>query len=222
MVAPWPPASSFVSLLRSCQRSHNRVPRPQRPGPSSSRRILVTSLVLLASAPQGPVGVDWGAGRMCLINKQGRSGRKRSAGPGTSVCTRGAGDRDLVAPSDGVCERDFEHTRRARVCPVTTLGKLGPCPVLGRGCVVTFFYPFGAVCKLWSCCFCSFLQPLILRGHLRPVTAVAFGNAHPLLLCSASRDRVMMWNPGECREKTLDGKGTFQTSQKSAVGETRC
>uniref|UniRef100_A0A8D1ZGU2 WD repeat domain 27 n=1 Tax=Sus scrofa TaxID=9823 RepID=A0A8D1ZGU2_PIG len=65
-------------------------------------------------------------------------------------------------------------------------------------------------------------QPLILRGHLRPVTAVAFGNAHPLLLCSASRDRVMMWNLGECREKTLDGQPPRGTVLHALLGEVLC
>ncbi|XP_047625657.1 WD repeat-containing protein 27 isoform X4 [Phacochoerus africanus] len=65
-------------------------------------------------------------------------------------------------------------------------------------------------------------QPLILRGHHRPVTAVAFGNAHPLLLCSASRDRVMMWNLGECREKMLDGQPPRGTVLHTLLGEVLC
>ncbi|XP_045860106.1 WD repeat-containing protein 27 [Meles meles] len=48
-------------------------------------------------------------------------------------------------------------------------------------------------------------QPLTLGGHDEPITAVAFGNAASPLLCSASRDHVIMWRLEECRQKALQG-----------------
>ncbi|XP_029799136.1 WD repeat-containing protein 27 [Suricata suricatta] len=50
-------------------------------------------------------------------------------------------------------------------------------------------------------------QPLILRGHRQPVTALTFGNAvNPLLICSASQDYVIMWSLDECRQRALLGQ----------------
>ncbi|XP_064149446.1 WD repeat-containing protein 27 isoform X1 [Loxodonta africana] len=47
-------------------------------------------------------------------------------------------------------------------------------------------------------------QFLILRGHHQSITAVAFGNkVSPLLVCSASRDYVIVWNLEECKENAL-------------------
>ncbi|XP_076976999.1 WD repeat-containing protein 27 isoform X2 [Tamandua tetradactyla] len=51
-----------------------------------------------------------------------------------------------------------------------------------------------------------FYQLLILRGHHRSITAVAFGNkVNPLLICSASQDYVIMWNLDECEKNVLQG-----------------
>ncbi|XP_049510639.1 WD repeat-containing protein 27 [Panthera uncia] len=72
-------------------------------------------------------------------------------------------------------------------------------------------------CGLWFCAFpldgnelCVWstkdpsYQPLILRGHRQPITAVTFGNTvSPLLICSASQDYVMLWSLDECRQKVL-------------------
>uniref|UniRef100_A0A8C8WQS0 WD repeat domain 27 n=1 Tax=Panthera leo TaxID=9689 RepID=A0A8C8WQS0_PANLE len=74
-------------------------------------------------------------------------------------------------------------------------------------------------CGLWFCAFpldgnelCVWstkdpsYQPLILRGHRQPITAVTFGNTvSPLLICSASQDYVMLWSLDECRQKVLLG-----------------
>ncbi|GAB5572062.1 WD repeat-containing protein 27 isoform X14 [Prionailurus iriomotensis] len=72
-------------------------------------------------------------------------------------------------------------------------------------------------CGLWFCAFpldgnelCVWstkdpsYQPLTLRGHRQPITAVTFGNTgSPLLICSASQDYVMLWSLDECRQKVL-------------------
>ncbi|XP_043448720.1 WD repeat-containing protein 27 isoform X1 [Prionailurus bengalensis] len=74
-------------------------------------------------------------------------------------------------------------------------------------------------CGLWFCAFpldgnelCVWstkdpsYQPLTLRGHRQPITAVTFGNTgSPLLICSASQDYVMLWSLDECRQKVLLG-----------------
>uniref|UniRef100_A0A8C9DLC2 WD repeat domain 27 n=1 Tax=Prolemur simus TaxID=1328070 RepID=A0A8C9DLC2_PROSS len=47
-------------------------------------------------------------------------------------------------------------------------------------------------------------QFLILQGHHQPITAMAFGNmAATPILCSASQDRVVVWDLEECRENML-------------------
>ncbi|XP_019383076.1 PREDICTED: WD repeat-containing protein 27 isoform X2 [Gavialis gangeticus] len=49
-------------------------------------------------------------------------------------------------------------------------------------------------------------QPLHLIGHHHSITAVSFGNKmNPLLVCSASRDYVIVWNLDECTKKALQG-----------------
>ncbi|KAG8504736.1 WD repeat-containing protein 27 [Galemys pyrenaicus] len=65
-------------------------------------------------------------------------------------------------------------------------------------------------------------QPLILRGHRQPITATAFGNAAaPLLLCSASRDRVLTWDLDGCREQALRGLAPQGTVRGSLLGHVR-
>ncbi|NXL64235.1 WDR27 protein, partial [Chordeiles acutipennis] len=49
-------------------------------------------------------------------------------------------------------------------------------------------------------------QPLHLSGHHYSISAVAFGsNTSPLLVCSASRERVIVWNLDECAQKVQEG-----------------
>uniref|UniRef100_A0ABM5FXA5 WD repeat-containing protein 27 isoform X2 n=1 Tax=Pogona vitticeps TaxID=103695 RepID=A0ABM5FXA5_9SAUR len=49
-------------------------------------------------------------------------------------------------------------------------------------------------------------QPLHLTGHHHSITALAFGSKlSPLLICSASRDYVIIWNLDECMKKVLQG-----------------
>ncbi|KAJ7342211.1 hypothetical protein JRQ81_009672 [Phrynocephalus forsythii] len=49
-------------------------------------------------------------------------------------------------------------------------------------------------------------QPLHLTGHHDSITALAFGSKlSPLLICSASRDYVIIWNLEECTKKVLRG-----------------
>ncbi|KAJ6664618.1 hypothetical protein lerEdw1_006191 [Lerista edwardsae] len=49
-------------------------------------------------------------------------------------------------------------------------------------------------------------QPLHLIGHHNSITALAFGSKiNPLLVCSASRDYVIVWNLDECMKKVLQG-----------------
>ncbi|XP_040483432.1 WD repeat-containing protein 27 [Ursus maritimus] len=63
-------------------------------------------------------------------------------------------------------------------------------------------------------------QPLTLRGHHEPITAVAFGNAvSPLLICSASRDYVIMWSLDECRQKALQGESQRTCTDGLGKGE---
>ncbi|XP_035296345.1 WD repeat-containing protein 27 isoform X2 [Cricetulus griseus] len=64
-------------------------------------------------------------------------------------------------------------------------------------------------------------QLLTLQGHHQLITAVVFGNqTDPLQLCSASQDRIIVWNVDECREKTLEGltpRGTILGSLLQTV-----
>ncbi|XP_049686883.1 WD repeat-containing protein 27 [Accipiter gentilis] len=49
-------------------------------------------------------------------------------------------------------------------------------------------------------------QPLCLSGHLYSISAVSFGSKiNPLLVCSASRERVIVWNLDECTQKVQEG-----------------
>ncbi|XP_013050092.2 WD repeat-containing protein 27 isoform X1 [Anser cygnoides] len=49
-------------------------------------------------------------------------------------------------------------------------------------------------------------QPLRLLGHQHSVSALSFGNkTEPLLVCSASRERVIVWNLAECARKEQEG-----------------
>ncbi|NWZ25789.1 WDR27 protein, partial [Asarcornis scutulata] len=49
-------------------------------------------------------------------------------------------------------------------------------------------------------------QPLHLLGHQHSVSALSFGNkTEPLLLCSASRECVIVWNLAECAQKEQEG-----------------
>ncbi|XP_045626528.1 WD repeat-containing protein 27 isoform X2 [Ursus americanus] len=66
-------------------------------------------------------------------------------------------------------------------------------------------------------------QPLTLRGHHEPITAVAFGNAvSPLLICSASRDYVIMWSLDECRQKALQGLTPRGVVVGTLLGKVLC
>nr|XP_021151750.1 WD repeat-containing protein 27 isoform X2 [Columba livia] len=49
-------------------------------------------------------------------------------------------------------------------------------------------------------------QPLCLSGHHYSISAVSFGSkTNPLLVCSASRERVIVWNLDECTQKVQEG-----------------
>ncbi|NXW54864.1 WDR27 protein, partial [Eurystomus gularis] len=49
-------------------------------------------------------------------------------------------------------------------------------------------------------------QPLCLSGHHYSISALSFGSKmNPLLVCSASRERVIVWNLDECTEKVKEG-----------------
>ncbi|XP_053919206.1 WD repeat-containing protein 27 isoform X3 [Cuculus canorus] len=49
-------------------------------------------------------------------------------------------------------------------------------------------------------------QPLHLFGHCNSISAVSFGTkTNPLLVCSASRERVIVWNLDECTQKVQEG-----------------
>ncbi|XP_054052137.1 WD repeat-containing protein 27 [Rissa tridactyla] len=49
-------------------------------------------------------------------------------------------------------------------------------------------------------------QPLRLSGHHYSISAVSFGSKpNPLLVCSASRERVIVWNLDECTQKVQEG-----------------
>ncbi|NWW19763.1 WDR27 protein, partial [Falcunculus frontatus] len=49
-------------------------------------------------------------------------------------------------------------------------------------------------------------QPLYLSGHHYSISALSFGNKiHPLLVCSASHERVIVWNLDECTQKVQEG-----------------
>ncbi|NXA61178.1 WDR27 protein, partial [Mohoua ochrocephala] len=49
-------------------------------------------------------------------------------------------------------------------------------------------------------------QPLYLSGHHYSISALSFGSKiDPLLVCSASRERVIVWNLDECTQKVQEG-----------------
>ncbi|NXO91386.1 WDR27 protein, partial [Certhia brachydactyla] len=49
-------------------------------------------------------------------------------------------------------------------------------------------------------------QPLYLSGHHYSISALSFGSKiHPLLVCSASHERVIVWNLDECTQKVQKG-----------------
>ncbi|NXP29001.1 WDR27 protein, partial [Scytalopus superciliaris] len=49
-------------------------------------------------------------------------------------------------------------------------------------------------------------QPLFLSGHCYSISALSFGsNINPLLVCSASPERVIVWNLDECIQKVQEG-----------------
>ncbi|XP_071404074.1 WD repeat-containing protein 27 isoform X5 [Pithys albifrons albifrons] len=49
-------------------------------------------------------------------------------------------------------------------------------------------------------------QPLFLSGHCYSISALSFGsNINPLLVCSASHERVIVWNLDECTQKVQEG-----------------
>ncbi|XP_075059619.1 WD repeat-containing protein 27 isoform X2 [Mixophyes fleayi] len=50
-------------------------------------------------------------------------------------------------------------------------------------------------------------EPLILKGHHQPITAVALKHdGGQWLVCSASQDYVIIWNLNECRQASLQGQ----------------
>ncbi|NWH33412.1 WDR27 protein, partial [Chloropsis hardwickii] len=49
-------------------------------------------------------------------------------------------------------------------------------------------------------------QPLYLLGHHYSISALSFGSKiNPLLVCSASQERVIVWNLDECTQKVQEG-----------------
>ncbi|NXA96684.1 WDR27 protein, partial [Melanocharis versteri] len=49
-------------------------------------------------------------------------------------------------------------------------------------------------------------QPLYLSGHHYSISALSFGTkTNPLLVCSASRERVIVWDLDECTQKVQEG-----------------
>ncbi|XP_062497700.1 WD repeat-containing protein 27 [Pezoporus occidentalis] len=49
-------------------------------------------------------------------------------------------------------------------------------------------------------------QPLLLSGHHYPISALSFGSkTNSLLVCSASHERVIVWNLDECTQKVQEG-----------------
>ncbi|NXI13906.1 WDR27 protein, partial [Irena cyanogastra] len=49
-------------------------------------------------------------------------------------------------------------------------------------------------------------QPLYLSGHHYSISALSFGSKiNPLLVCSASHERVIVWNLDECTQKVQEG-----------------
>ncbi|NXD79954.1 WDR27 protein, partial [Halcyon senegalensis] len=49
-------------------------------------------------------------------------------------------------------------------------------------------------------------QPLHLSGHQYSISALSFGSKiNPVLVCSASRERVIVWNLDECTQKVQEG-----------------
>ncbi|CAN0501842.1 unnamed protein product [Rangifer tarandus platyrhynchus] len=66
-------------------------------------------------------------------------------------------------------------------------------------------------------------QLMILKGHRQPITALTFGSREsPLLVCSASRDCVMMWGLDECRQKELQGRLPRGTVLGALLGRVLC
>ncbi|KAM4694242.1 WD repeat-containing protein 27 [Discoglossus pictus] len=52
----------------------------------------------------------------------------------------------------------------------------------------------------------AFEQPIILKGHHEAITAVAIRSTlNPCLVCSASRDYVILWNLVKCKATVLQG-----------------
>ncbi|XP_021248597.1 WD repeat-containing protein 27 isoform X3 [Numida meleagris] len=59
---------------------------------------------------------------------------------------------------------------------------------------------------VWNTAGTHAAQPLRLLGHQHSISALAFGSKiNPLLICSASRERVIVWNLDECTQKLREG-----------------
>ncbi|KAM9259091.1 LOW QUALITY PROTEIN: WD repeat-containing protein 27 [Cariama cristata] len=59
---------------------------------------------------------------------------------------------------------------------------------------------------VWNTATAQTCQPLRLSGHHYSISAVSFGSKiNPLLVCSASRERVIVWNLDECTDKVEEG-----------------
>uniref|UniRef100_A0A8C3NDT7 Uncharacterized protein n=1 Tax=Geospiza parvula TaxID=87175 RepID=A0A8C3NDT7_GEOPR len=55
-------------------------------------------------------------------------------------------------------------------------------------------------------CVWNTATPLYLSGHHYSISALSFGNKiNPLLVCSASNERVIVWNLDECTQKVQEG-----------------
>ncbi|XP_072188458.1 WD repeat-containing protein 27 isoform X3 [Excalfactoria chinensis] len=59
---------------------------------------------------------------------------------------------------------------------------------------------------VWNTAGGSAAQPLRLLGHRHSISALSFGSKiNPLLVCSASREHVIVWNVDECTQKLRRG-----------------
>ncbi|XP_027458776.2 WD repeat-containing protein 27 isoform X5 [Zalophus californianus] len=139
-----------------------------------------------------------------LSRKRGREPRLEMGDPQGNLCTD-AGVGDLVTEK----------------CLVASKGPARRVQLACSGQYCAFPLDGNALC-VWNTDDPSY-QPLTLRGHHEPITAVAFGNAvSPLLVCSASRDYVIMWTLDECRQKALQGLTPRGVVMGTLLGKVLC
>ncbi|KAG8444357.1 hypothetical protein GDO86_009518 [Hymenochirus boettgeri] len=63
---------------------------------------------------------------------------------------------------------------------------------------------------IWSTSDPTEEEPLILKGHHQPITAVIVCDGiNPHLVCSASQDYVILWNISKCRTSVLQGESSL-------------